>query len=82
MVTNVANSEGIQDNDISLFVTTFLPGNIRRGVLTQFGGFGETPNGNNLQHSVPVLNGHMEFSHSPFGGLLELWPFVYLRCKM
>ncbi|WP_264770608.1 LbtU family siderophore porin [Coxiella burnetii] len=70
-VTNIADSEGMQDNGIPPFVTTFLPENIRRDVLTQFGGFGETPSGNNLQHSVPALNGHMEFSHGPLGVLLE-----------
>ena len=62
----------MEDNDIPPFVTTFLPGNIRRDrYLDLVWRIRRNAERNNLQHSVPVLNVHMEFSHSPLGVLLE-----------
>ncbi len=70
-VSNMADSQGMQNNGIDPFVTAFVTGNISQKTLSQFGGFSETPGGNDLVHSVPGLDGHVEFSHGPLTGIFE-----------
>lgn len=70
-VTNMADSQGMQSNGINPIVTSFITGNISQLTLSQFGGFGDTPGGNNLVHNVPGVDAHMEFNKGPVSLITE-----------
>ncbi len=61
-VSNIADSQGMQNNGIDPLVVAFVTGNIRQTSLAQFGGFGETPGGEELARSVPALDWHLEYA--------------------
>lgn len=67
MVTNMADSEGVQRNGLRQNITNVLIGPVGAQVVatapTQFAGFGETAGANALVHRVPGADVHLEFSY-------------------
>jgi hypothetical protein len=71
-VTNIADSQGMQNNGINSVLVAFANAtSIATVVLNQFGGFGETPTGNDLSHNVGAADGHLEFFYGPFSVIAE-----------
>jgi len=65
-VTNMADSEGMQRNGLEENVRNVLVGTTVVTAPTQFAGFGKTVGANGLQHRVPGLDVHTEFSYKDF----------------
>lgn len=72
-VTNLADSQGMQNNGLAPLETDFeIPSGIAITGLNEFGGFGETPGGGNfLDHNVPAADVHMEFNYGPWSMISE-----------
>lgn len=65
-VSNIADSEGIQRNGLRENIRNVLVGTTVVTAPTQFAGFGRTAGANGLQHRVPAMDMHMEFSYKEF----------------
>ncbi len=65
-VTNIADSEGIQSNGLEQNLNNVLVGGAVITAPTQFAGFGDTAGANALEHRIPGLDVHTEFSYKDF----------------
>lgn len=78
-LTNIADSQGMQNNGIipeqNLIVagTAFTSAAVIAAAtsITEFSGFGVTPGGNELKHSVPGVDAHIEYNFEPFALIVE-----------
>jgi len=69
-VSHMGASQGMQSNGINPIIRAFVMGNFTE-MLNQFGGFGDTPQGNFLVHNFPAINFNLNFSLGPFGFIAE-----------
>ena len=71
-ITNMADSQGMQNNGLSpnLTIITLNNGTVL-SVPTQFAGFGNTPNGNALAHNVIGADVHFEGSYKNLSLIAE-----------